>query len=139
MDIVRIPKEIQEVHKIISMSIDIFFINQIPFFITLSRNICFTMVMHLANRKLVNIFKAFKGIYVYYLQKGFQITTVTGDGEFEPMQELMNELPGTPCLNLASATEHEQYIEQKIRVVKERTHCICHLLPFASLPAQLVT
>jgi hypothetical protein len=76
MDIVRIPKEIQEVHKIISMNIDIFFVNQIPFFITLSRNICFTMVMHLANRKLVNIFKAFKGIYVYYLQKGFQITTM---------------------------------------------------------------
>ncbi len=106
MDIVRIPKEIQEVHKIISMSIDIFFVNQIPFFITLSRNICFTMVTHLTNRKLVNIFKAFKGIYVYYLQKGFQITTVTGDGEFEPMQELMNELPGAPCLNLASANEH---------------------------------
>ncbi len=65
MDIVRITNEIREVHKIISMSIDIFFVNQIPFFITLSRNICFTMVMHLANRKLVNIFKAFKGIYVY--------------------------------------------------------------------------
>jgi hypothetical protein len=48
------------------------------------------------------------------LQKGFQITTVTGDGEFEPMQELMNELPGTPPLNLASANEHEPYIEQKI-------------------------
>jgi hypothetical protein len=114
MDIVRIPKEIREVHKIISMSIDIFFINQIPFFITLSWNICFTMVTHLANRKLVNIFKAFKGIYVYYLQRGFQITTVTGDGEFEPMQELMNKLSGTPRLNLASANEHEPYIEQKI-------------------------
>jgi hypothetical protein len=97
------------------------------------------MVTHLANRKLVNIFKAFKGIYVYYLQKGFQITTVTGDEEFEPMQELMNELLNAPHLNLASANEHEPYIEQKIQVVKEGMRCICHSLPFASLPVQLVT
>jgi hypothetical protein len=97
------------------------------------------MVMHLANRNLVNIFKAFKGIYAYYLQKGFQITTVTGDGEFEPMQELMNELPGAPRLNLASANEHKPYIERKIQVVKEQTCCICHSLPFASLLVQLVT
>jgi hypothetical protein len=97
------------------------------------------MVTHLTNRKLVNIFKAFKGIYVYYLQKGFQITTVTGDGEFEPMQELMNELTGASRLNLANANEHEPYIEQKIQVAKERTCCIRHSLPFASLPVQLVT
>jgi hypothetical protein len=101
------------------MSIDIFFVNQILFFITLSRNICFTMVTHLANRKVVNIFKAFKGIFIYFLQKGFQITTVTGDGEFEPMQELMNKLPGAPHLNSASANEHEPYIEQKIQVVED--------------------
>mgnify|MGYP006891304721 CR=1 FL=1 len=114
MDIVWIPKEIRQMHKIISMSNDIFFVNQIPFLITLGRNICFTTVTHLANRKLTNIFKAFKGIYVYYMQRGFQITTVTGDGEFEPMQELMNELPGAPRLNLASANEHEPFIERKI-------------------------
>ncbi len=107
MDIVRTPKEIREVQKIISMSIEIFFVNQISFFITLSRNICFTTVTHLANRKLVNVFKVFRGIYVYYLQKGFQITMVTGDGEFQPMQELMNELPSAPHLNLASANEHK--------------------------------
>jgi hypothetical protein len=121
------------------MSIDIFFVNQILFFFTLSKNICFTTVTHLANRKLVNIFKAFRGIHVYYLQKGFQITMVTGDGQFEPMQNLMNELPGAPRLNLASANDHEPYIEQKIQVVKEQTRCICHSLPFASLPAQFVT
>jgi hypothetical protein len=131
IDIVRIPKEIQEVHKIISMSIDILFVNQIPFFITLSRNICFITVMHLANRKLVNILKAFTRIDVYNLQRGFQITTVTGDGEFEPMQELMNELPSNPRLNLASANEHEPYIEQKYEWLKSERVAFaicCHLL-----------
>jgi hypothetical protein len=102
------------------MSIDIFFVNQIPFFITLSRNICFTKVTHLANRKFVNIFKAFKGKYVYYLQIGFQITTVTGDGEFEPMQKLMNELPSASRLNLTSANEHEPYIEKKDEWLKSK-------------------
>ncbi len=73
----------------------VFFVNKIPFFITLSRNICFTTVTHLANRKTATIFAAFKSIFMYYLQKGFQIITVTADIEFAPFGELMYELPRT--------------------------------------------
>ncbi len=64
---------------------------------------------------------------------------LTGDGEFEPMQELMNKLPSAPRLNLANANKHKPFIKRKIQVVKERTCCIRHSLPFASLPPQLVT
>ena len=69
------------------------------------------MVMHLANRKTATIFAAFKSIFMYYLQKGFQIITVTADNEFAPLAELMYDLPGAPTLNLTSANEHEPYIE----------------------------
>jgi hypothetical protein len=34
---VHIPKEIRELHKEVTLTIDIFFVNQIPFFVTLSR------------------------------------------------------------------------------------------------------
>jgi hypothetical protein len=47
--------------------VDIFFINKIPFFLTLSHMIYFTAVNHLANKIMSEIFKAFEEIYQYYL------------------------------------------------------------------------
>ena len=120
LDIVQIPKEIREFHRRVSLSIDVFFVNNIPFLITLSRNIQFTTVTHLTNRRAPTIFKALRSIVLYYFQKGFQITGVMADGEFASLQECMVELPGAPRLNLTSANEHEPYIERRIRVVKER-------------------
>ena len=110
-DIVEIPVEIRQLHRNVTISIDIFFVNKIPFFLTLSRKICFTTVTHLSNRKTATIFAAFKSIFMYYLQKGFQIVTVTADNEFAPLAEMMYDLPGAPTLNLTSANEHEPYIE----------------------------
>jgi hypothetical protein len=49
INIVKIPVEIQDLHKFITISIDIFFVNKIIFFITLSQIICFTTVTHLSN------------------------------------------------------------------------------------------
>ena len=109
-----------------------------PFFITLSRNICFTTVTHLANRKTATIFAAFKSIFMYYLQKGFQIITVTADNEIAPFGELMYELTGAPTLNLTSANEHEPYIEGRIRVVKERTRAVRPSIPFTQIPVKML-
>jgi hypothetical protein len=57
---VHIPKEIREIHKEVTLTIDIFFVNQIPFFVTLSRSLYFTTMTHLPNRSLGEIFKALK-------------------------------------------------------------------------------
>ena len=138
-DIVAIPTEIRELHRIVTMSIDVFFVNKIPFLLTLSRNICFSTVTHLSNQKAATIFAVFKSIFIYYLQKGFQIMTVTADNQFAPLAELMYDLPGAPTLNLASANEHEPYIKWRIRVVKERTRAVRHSLPFTSIPPKILT
>jgi hypothetical protein len=79
-DIVSIPKEICALHKEVTLTIDIFLVNKIPFFLTLSRVLYFTMVTHLPNRSLDQIFKALKGIFYYYLQQGFRVTFIMGDG-----------------------------------------------------------
>jgi hypothetical protein len=136
-DLVEIPVEIRTVNRIVTVGIDVFFVNKIPFLITLSRNICFTTVTHLSNRKIDTIFNEFKPIYIYYLQRGFQIMTVTADGEFAPLEKMLFDLPGAPRLNLTSANEHEPYIERRIRVVKERVRAVRHSLPFTSIPMQM--
>jgi hypothetical protein len=76
---------------------------------------------------------------MYYLQKGFQISTVTADNEFAPFRGLMYVLPGAPTLNLMSVNEHEPYIERRIRVVKEQTRAVCHSIPFTQIPVKRLT
>jgi hypothetical protein len=57
-------------------------------------------VTHMTKLKIVTIFKALKAMHNFYLQRGFQIVFVKGDGEFKPLEEFMLELYGAPRLNL---------------------------------------
>jgi hypothetical protein len=95
-DFVKVPKELLKLHKEVFLTTDIFFVNKIPFFLTLSQNICFTAVNHLADRTVQKIFKAFKEMYQYYLQRGFHITTVHADGEFAPLKTLIKACQVAP-------------------------------------------
>jgi hypothetical protein len=97
-DFVKIPKEILDLHRDVSLTADIFFVNKIPFFLTLSRNICFTAVNHLPNRTVPAILKAFNEIYQYYLHRGFRITIVLAGAEFAPVKPLIDSIPGGPIL-----------------------------------------
>ena len=105
-DSVKIPMDLLKLHKGVFLTLDIFFVNKIPFLLNLSQRICFTAVNHLENRTVPQIFAAFKEIYQYYMHHGFRITTVHSDGEFAPLQALVASLLGGYMINLASANEH---------------------------------
>ena len=117
-DYVKILMDLLKLNKEVFLTLDIFFVNNIPFLLTLSQKICFTAVNHIVNRTVPQIFVAFKEIYQYYMHRGFLITTVHSDGGFAPLQALVASLQGGPMINLASANEHVPEIELKIRVVK---------------------
>jgi hypothetical protein len=137
-NVIEIPKEIWVLHKMVTLCIDIFFVNKIPFFITYSLVICFLSVTHLSGQKALVIFKALKAMCNYYLQRGFQVVFIKGDGEFKPLQAFMDTVYGTPQLNVTSANEHVPDVERKIRVVKERVRAIIYSIPFNALPAQVL-
>ena len=86
----------------------------------MSYNIFFASISHFPTYKSRKIFKALLCIYVFYLKRGFQITTVHANGEFSTMQELIAEILSGPMVNLMSANEHAPKIEWQIWVVKER-------------------
>jgi hypothetical protein len=113
-DVIEILKEIWELHKDVSLAIDMFFVNKIAFFTTYSLVICFLLVTHLSNRKALTIFNALKSMCGYYLQQGFQIVFIKGDGEFAPLGAWMAMVYGTPKLNLASANKHVPEIERQV-------------------------
>ncbi len=139
-DVVEVPKEIRQLHKRVTLVIEIFFVNGTPYFTTLSLRICFLSVTHLSSRKIPFIFKALKNMHNFYLQRGFQVVFIKGDGEFKPLEDLVQlELYGGPKLNLASANEHVPEIERKIRVIKEQTRAVRYSLHCNALPALVTT
>ena len=113
-DSVKIPMDLLKLHKEVFLTLDIFFVNKIPFILTLSRKICFTVVNHLANRMFPLIFAVFKNFYQYYMHHGFRITTVHSDGEFAPLQALVASLLGDPMINLKNANKHVPEIEKNL-------------------------
>ncbi len=137
-DVIEIPKEIRELHKDVTLTIDIFFVNKIPFFTTYYLIICFLLVTHLSNRKALTIFNALKSMCGYYLQQGFQVVFIKGDGEFAPLEAWMAMVYGAPKLNLASANKHIPEIERKIWVIKEWVRAVIYSIQFNSLPAWML-
>jgi len=137
-DIIKIPPEILKLHRQIYLAMDIFFVNKIPFLTTISRANNYTSVEHLKDRKADTIFSAFKNIYAFYFQRGFRISTVHADGEFDTLKGDVESLPGAPRLNLAAANEHVPEIERRIRVIKERCRSVRHSLPFRRVPRLLI-
>jgi hypothetical protein len=133
-EFVKVPLESMKLHKKVFLTTGISFVTKNTFFFTLSRNITFTAVNHLTDRTVLQIFKAFKEIYQYYLQRGFHTTVVHADGEFAPLKPLIESIPGGTVVNLVSTNEHVPEIERCIRLVKERFRDTWHSLPFERLP-----
>jgi hypothetical protein len=66
-DFVKVPVELLKLYKEVHITANLFFVNKIPFFLTLICKICFTAINHLMDRTVPQIFMAFKEIYQYYL------------------------------------------------------------------------
>jgi hypothetical protein len=53
-DFMKVPMKLLKLHKEVFLTVDIFLVNKIPFFVlTLSHKICFTAVKHLADRTVL--------------------------------------------------------------------------------------
>ena len=67
----KIPKEILDKHRNVYLTADIFFVNQVIFFLSYSRKINYTGVENLTDRKTQTIFQAFVAIYKVYRRRNF--------------------------------------------------------------------
>ena len=65
-----------------------------------------------------------------YQRRGFNVNTVLGDPEFDP---LVAEFPGD-LINCCAADEHVPEIERYIRTIKDRVRSCYNMLPFERIP-----
>ena len=95
IDYMEIPKSILKSNKNITLSIDIIYVNKIPFIVTISRHVKFTTVKAIQRRTKVKFVECIKNVAVIYTQSGFKVENVLLDGEFVPLR--------TDLLNIAIA------------------------------------
>ena len=108
------------------------YVNRIPFVNTFSRNIKFTTVEAIQNRKKAQLLQSIKNVLPIYTQRSLQVDNALLDGEFVPLRTDLLTLGINP--NFSTRNEHVPKIERQHRVIKERARACHNSLPFKVLP-----
>jgi hypothetical protein len=135
-DYVMVPPNIMEFNSQVVLAIDIMAINKMYFLLTVSRNIQFTTVEKLMNKKTATLENGISKVILLYKKRGFNVTVCLADLEFEAIRNELTKLEVT--LNTCRPGEYVPEIEHKIRTVKERVRAALLMLPFATLPRIMV-
>ena len=135
-DYVAVPHAIFEENRNVTLSVDVMFVNRIPFFTSISRHINFTTAETLHNRTTSQLVQCVTNVKALYTKIGFNVTTALMDREFVPMRTA--RLNTGVSLNISSASEHVPEIERHHRVMKERARACRHSLPLKIIPKLMI-
>ena len=136
-DYVAVPHAIFEENRNVTLSVDVMFVNRIPFLTSINRHFKFTTAETLHNRTTSQLVQCVTNVKALYTKRGFNVTTSLMDGEFVPMRTALLNMGVS--LNIASASEHVPEIERHHRVIKEQARACCHSLPFKMIPKIMIT
>jgi len=131
-DYVEVPRIVLNNNKELTLCADIMYIQQIPFLITVTRNIKLMTIEALADRKEASILNCLANIRSIYENRGFRVGTLLMDREFIPFEDELRKMGMKP--NASSTSEHVPEVERQIRVVKERVRGLYHALPYQVIP-----
>ncbi|KAL7531043.1 hypothetical protein ACHAXR_006172, partial [Thalassiosira sp. AJA248-18] len=130
---VAIPREFMLSNRVVTLAADVFFVDNIPFLLTVSRKIKFVTAEHTPVKTAKQLTKHLKRVLNVYYRAGFKVRYVLMDGEFEKIKA---ELPEIVC-NTTAAKEHVSEAERMIRVAKERNRGLVNTLPFTHIPKRM--
>ena len=101
-DCVAIPREFQLLHKSITLVSYVFFVNGIPFLITLSRNIHFVTVEHILSRTANQLSRSLSNSCSLYVHASYNVYFLSMDMDFDPVD---SKIPHV-AVNKAAVCEH---------------------------------
>jgi hypothetical protein len=132
---VRIPRDIIDMNRYITLVADVMFVCGLPFLISLSRRIRFVTVEFIPKRTAGELCSGLKNILKPYNRAGFIIQCACMDNEFEPLKK---KLLGKMVVNTTAADEHVGEIERKIQHVKTRSRSLKASLPYKKVPNAVI-
>jgi hypothetical protein len=129
-----IPPPVLEQHRRVTLCMDFFFVQGLPFFHTISRDIGFRTVSAVTNRNKATILNGSKAAIRLYEARGLTVCDIHADNEFECIRE---DVCPTD-MNIVPTDSHVGEVERSIRTIKERLRSSVHGLPFKRLPKLMV-
>jgi len=125
-----VPADVLHTHGEVTLAVDLMFINKVAFLITVSRGLRIGSIHALDNRQVSTVRDSLLFVLNKYERRGFRITTIMADEEFEPLIQLMPAY----TFNLCGADEHVPDIERYIRTTKDTIRSAYNELPFQHIP-----
>jgi hypothetical protein len=92
-----VPPSILELYQKVTLSIDIVFVNKIPFLLTIARGLCFGTVENLTDHKVPMVTAALKRVLQLYRRRGFRVVMVNAEQEFAPLNEIFENVSFNFC------------------------------------------
>lgn len=133
-DYVEIPKDFLSAYRNVTLTVDVMFVNGLPFLVTHSRGINLLTIEFAKSRTAANLATLVARVVDIYMAAGFHVQTAMMDMEFEALKPLLPRI----VINTTAANEHVGEIERRIRIIKERARGFLATLPFKRLPKRIV-
>ena len=134
-DIQDVPPDILKNYRNVTLGIDIFHVNGLKFFRSISRHLMYRTSSCVQNANKGTLLQCVRAIKGRYNRRGFKITQIFGDNEFECMSDSLSEMGIT--FSAVARGAHEPFIERDNRTSKERARCIFASIPFKRIPPRM--
>jgi hypothetical protein len=110
IEYVQIPRDFVELHKYVTLVVDVMFVNGLPFLVTSSQGISLVTIEYLKSRTAKRLIDTLERVICIYRKAGFIVQAALMDMEFE---KLRDKLPNI-ILNTTAAHKHMGEIKRKI-------------------------
>ena len=120
----------------VNLCADIFFVNGVQFFMTISQHIGFGESEHITNANTDTLVQSLLQVKRFHNRRGFKIQTVIMYVQFDPIKADADN--AVISVNTTSRYEHEPAIERYIRTIKDRSRSFCSTLPFNKVPVRMI-
>jgi hypothetical protein len=126
---VQIPRALLKRHQRVTLTVNVMFVNGVPFLVSVARGLNLVTAEHMPTRTAKQLAAGIVRVMDLYLRGGFQVGTVLMDNEFEKLRNLVPVL----AVNTTAAKEHVPEVERRIRLIKEHGRGILNTLPFKKM------
>eukprot|EP00956_Cyclotella_meneghiniana_P009213 scaffold12647_cov40-Cyclotella_meneghiniana.AAC.2 len=125
-ELIVLPQQMYERLRDVILTADVMFVNGLPFFVTLSRDIKLGTLEFLPSRTTDQLHKSLETVARIYRRGGFLVKMCLMDMEFKKLEDGTTEV----MINTTAAREHVTDIERYIRSIKDRCRSVMSELPY---------
>ena len=124
-----LPAEIAKYHSIITLCLDFFYVQRLPFVHAISQKIGYHQAVAVSDCTKETMLSFTNKSILEYTRCGFEIVDIHADKEFECLRESL----GNVSLEICGPDEHVPEVERSIRMMKETMRAMAHGLLYRRL------